>query len=1218
MKNILYFLLLALIIVVITIVIINIKNNRVPQEKYQPFAFLPEINLSESPNFVSENVVAQTLGLVSPVINQEMLHGQYQRYPLNRKRQTTSVVAVSATQDNPKMIAWLTQTSADTWNFVWPDPASYYWTTVVDVHACPVVVVKGKYPRCRYFGFFPYTGFEAGDNGKMYVGQGINQTWSKTCNATIPNDCAGLLDQYIEPDPGSKNPFTDPSYKDGDDNFYTVYFISPYYKGKLPQSKNILPLTIFGLNQSIILYRIYAPFNPKGCNFSIYSSQMPFSTKGCDNTKFSLQLNNESGGSVNPKADSSSPCETKDKVCIQQCVNQELAKTMDPDCYQYVNNNKYCLCEPENYYGQCGQYMEKVIRKCSNGMGGLSNYCEGRPALNPGFEYCVDQMELNPEIPILSTGIPDCPNALNSPKGAYPANRDYECEYVRNAKLAECATAKLFQSTNPDCQRFKDPANIQNIIKEDPTKKGTCANDFAKILGECYYDCKDGDKRVECTLFGTGAAWIGYKNSVEEAQKDNPAYAYQPEYDFVEYPKQCEATCNRFTCTNGFCVPDIHGEYDEPTCGGQCTQVTPPPTGKPHPHRYPYGPTRKPFPTPRVVREGYEMPTTVPGEECVNKFKASACDRGTNPYQNVSDYFVNAQNETLFASSGWVGLPDVFVKYSYNNYFVRLNNSDQVAPNTLRNLFSQMKSLVSSVKISNDANPSNPFEVVSQNDEISIGEYVQYIQQAEQQKLEMYQAPKSLLPPIPPIPPMPTGHPYPTRHPKTKRVKEDLCPTFLDRKTYLQIGTQYPKTNYPSFDTSTVSSPGPGCSYYADYCACEHNGKKNAPPCNILQRGFTDCKGNPCFTKWGLQSKTNVVFDGEAHCFSISGNTGETIIFPNPDAQYIACATVYDPESVYVIWMDVPSTPLTPSYSNLLQDKYDMRYWSLGHYYWAMGLLNQRPALSGIFDQGFHTVKVQYNDDKYGNCLQSQRVCVVLATYDQREYLKTYQLLDERVNWLNWGKLSGLNLQTPPESPPPYPVDVDNNTNTKEGFRDFRQEYMNSKFASAADNAERVGVDLGLVDENERFPDRNLKGLVKKVVPKKIPMEGMIILRQLRAKESFTPSIANYVNSNPQCLSKTIPLEQSKAQEAAYPPTMVSESCNPGNQAYCDKYGLNPCCLSTDPLYHMRQYYPRCEKVKICDIENAGMGFWEKYLTEPLPYIFDATSPACPPTCPPH
>lgn len=1173
MKNqrvsLLYLLFIALLILVIVIIVVNVKNNRVPQEKYQPFAFLPEINISQSPNFVSETVINENLGLPPLVINQEMLHGQYQRYPLNRKMQTTSVVAVSADQNNPKMLAWLTQTSADTWNFVWPDPASYYWTTIVDVHASPVVVVKGKYPRCRYFGYFPYTGLEQGDNGTSFVGQGIDKTWMASCNPTVPGDCMGLLDKDIEPDPGSKNPFVDPTYQEGDDNFYTIYFVSPYYSGKYPASKNILPLTIYGLNQSMIVYRIYAPFNPKGCNYSIYSSELPFNTKGCPNAEFPLFMDNNSGGSVHPEFDKSSPCETTDKVCIQDCVNYELGQNMDPDCFQYVNGNKYCVCEPENYYGKCGQYMEKTIRKCSNGQRGLANYCASRP--EQLLPYCIKDIPLDPELYPTNprTGLPTCPFVPVTPE-------DNVCKYVYATQVAQCAATKLY--TNKDCEAFKNP---MQICDNDPTKPGTCAYDFADYLGQCSVGCARGttdpaclDKHGKPVDWAT-AAFNVYCQQQKQAQKETPPYVYQPDYDFVEYPKQCEPSCNRYTCTNGFCVPDVQGEFNNSYCDNECVKVTPAPTSKP---------TKRPvpLPTPRVVREDYEVPPDT--TNCVNKFKASSCNRGTDPYQNVANYWVNSQNEKLFASSGWVGLPDVFVKYSYNNYFIRLNNSDQVAADTYRTLFAEVMALKNSMQVANDANPSNPFDVVAQNQNIDMPMYVQAVTQNK----EMYQ------PPIPdyPIPPIPTGNPF----------GDDMCPQYLDRSTYLQIGTQYPKTNLPSFKTSTVRSDPPGCNYYADYCACDHNGKKNAPPCNVLQRGFTDCKGNPCYSRWGLQNKATV-FTGEAKCFGISGNTGETIVFPNPDAQYIACATVYDPDSVYVVWMDVPSSPLTPSYANILKKDYDMRYWSVGHYYWAMGLMNQRPALSGLSDQEFKTVDIAYNDDKYGNRLQSKRVCIVLATYDQMEYMRTYKLVDERLNWLNWGKLQALNFQTPPESPPPYPTDKP--VLSRENFS------LERDIADAAAVVDSLGVDLNL----------DLKGLVKKVVPKKIPMEGMIILRQILPEDSFTQSIANYVKGQPDCLAKTIPLDQFPDQAVAVPAPKVSKSCNPGYQPYCDKYGLDPCCLSTDPLYHMRQYYPRCEKVKICDVENMGTLFWDKYLNQPLPYVYTAETPdpqvTCAPTMPP-
>ena len=1181
MKNqrvsLLYLLFIALVILVIVIIVVNVKNNKVPQEKYKPFAYLPEINLSQSPNFVNETVVNEALGLAPLVINQEMLHGQYQRYPLNRKMQKTSVVAVSANQNNPKMLAWLTQTSADTWNFVWPDPASYYWTTMVDVHASPIVVIKGKFPRCRYFGFFPYTGFEAGDNGTVFVGQGINQTWTATCNPTIPGDCSGLLDQNIEPDPGSKNPFVDPTYEEGDDNFYTVYFVSPYYTGKMPDSKNILPLTIFGLNQSMILYRVYAPFNPKGCNNTIYSSEFPFNTKGCPNAEFPIFLDNGSGGSVHPESDKSSPCETKDKVCIQQCVNYEIGQSMDPDCFQYVNKNKYCVCEPENFYGKCGQYMEKVIRKCSNGKGGLANYCAGRPEQN--LPYCVKDIPLDPEkYPINEkTGLPQCPSTAVT-------EEDKLCKYVYTTGVAECTTKKMFtENTNKDCEAFKDPQNTPNICKQDPSQPGTCAYDFGRYLSECSVGTPD---------YGTAAFGV-YCGQQKQAQTENPPYVYQPDYDFVEYPKQCEPSCNRYTCTNGFCVPDVQGEFNSSNCDNECTKVTPAPTKKPRPYH----------PTPRVVREGFEVPSTN-ATSCVNKFKASSCNQGNNPYQNVANYFINSQNETLYASSGWVGLPDVFVKYSYNNYFIRLNNTDQVAADTLRTLYSSIKALKNSAQVANDANPSDPFEVVAQNEDVSMKQYVNRMTETKENFKPFT------------IPPIPTGYPYPTRYPyptgyptryPTRSPTEDMCPQYLDRATYLQRGTQYPKTDYPSFKTSTVSVPAPGCNYYGDYCACEHNGKKNAPPCNVQQRGYTDCMGNPCFKRWGLQNKATV-FTGEAKSFIISGNTGQTIVFPNPDSQYIACATAYDPDSVYVIWMDIPTTPLTPSYPNIVKKDYQLRYWSLGHYYWAMGLLNQRPALSGLIDQEFTSVDIAYNDDKHGKRLQSKRVCVVLATADQWEYMRTYKLVDDRVNWLNWGKLKGLNFQTPPESPPPYPPTAPPN-NTREDFSHevFNQDMASSQFATSASVVQGLGVDL----------DIDLKGLVKKVVPTKTPMEGMIILRQILPANNFKESIAKYVESNPECLAKTIPLDQYPDQAMQYPPTEVSKSCNPGNQQLCDKYDLDPCCLGTDPLNHMRQYYPRCEKVKICDVENMGTLFWDKYLNQPLPYIVDAQTPDPQVTCGP-
>ena len=1152
-----YLLFIALIIILIVLIVNNIKNNKVPAEKYQPFAFLPEISLSESPNFMDQNILSKTLGLPSFVVDQEMLHGKYERYPLNRKMQTTSVVAVSATQDNPRLIAWLAQVSADMWNFVWPAPANYYWATLVDTHAAPVVVIKGKYPRCRYFSIISYSGLEFGEDGKSYMGQGINKDGSASCNPTIPGDCAGLLDKDIEPDPGSKNPFRDASYKEGEDNFYTLYFISPYYKGALPASKNILPLTVRGLNQSCILYRIYAPFNPKSCDSPIYSSQLPFSTEGCPADAFPISTDFGDGGSAHPEFDKSSPCTLMDKVCMQDCVNYEMSKNLDPDCYQYVNNNKYCVCEPENYYGKCGQYLDATIRKCSNGKGGLANFCEGRPTLNKPLDYCVRKIPLNPDIEWdPQTGMPNCPIPLIDGK-----EKDPVCDYVKTGLAAECLTEKLFESDNMDCNRFKDPSKVGDICNDDPNKKGTCAYEFKDYLGRCYFGCSRDDKSERCLPFpdnpnftAADAAWFGYCQNQKKMKKETPPYAYQPTYDFVEYPKQCGATCDRYTCANGYCVPNINGEYDNPSCDNKCERVTPAPTHIPDHHRRSHHrPTSPPH-----TREDFVAPTPG-GKPCPNRFLATDCDLGKKPFRNTNQYYVNAENQKLSASSGWVGLPDVFIKYSYNNYFVRLHNSDQIE--NQENLLATLKAAKNSMQYANGSNPLDPFLVERQNPSVNIQEYAESVRTSKE------------------------SFEYPTRKPE-----EDMCPKYVDSNTYLTIGAQYPKRTL-TLKKATARVNPPGCNYYADLCACENNGKKNAGPCNVVQKGFVNCKGEPCFKRWGLKTNRDVVFTGEAKSFAVSANTADTIIFPNPDSAYLACATTYDPDSVYVVWMDVPTTPLTPGYKNIVGGKYDMRYWSLSHNYWSMGLVNQRPLLSGLFDQQFKTVDVQYADDETGKCVKGKRACVLLASYEQYEYLKTYHLLDERINWVNWGKVR-LSLSKP-LMPTPSPDE--------------------QAFYDEVNTLQSYGIDI---NEDPSSGTRDLKSLIQSM---HTPKDGLLVLRHLSANESFTQSITAYVSGNPDCLNNNIPLKQSEADAVAHPPKMVSKSCNPGNQDECDEYGLDPCCLSTDLLSHMKQYYPRCETVKICDIENIGApSFWEKYLTLPLPYLYDAHPSVPVATCSPQ
>ena len=120
--------------------------------------------------------------------------------------------------------------------------------------------------------------------------------------------------------------------------------------------------------------------------------------------------------------------------------------------------------------------------------------------------------------------------------------------------------------------------------------------------------------------------------------------------------------------------------------------------------------------------------------------------------------------------------------------------------------------------------------------------------------------------------------------------------------------------------------------------------------------------------------------------------------------------------------------------------------------------------------------------------------------------------------------------------------------------------------------------------------------------------------------KDFPKSISNYVNTVPSCLNKQIELKDEKylfvpSDEGIKSPVYISKSCNPGpstcytndgkEQPCGEKYDLDPCCVATEPLDFMAQYYPRCERVKICDIENMGKDFWDRYLDHPLPYAYE-------------
>lgn len=1127
----LYLLFIAALLLFILYVIITIKNNRIPPQKYLPFAYLPEINISQSPNFLNDTIIRESIGLSPHVIDQEMIHGMYQRFPLNQKMQKTSIVAVNAGLEYQDLLAWQVQSSVDTWNYVWAAPNQYYWVTMFDVNASPVVVIKGKFPKCRYFSFMTYTGIESGDDGFQYYGQGISQNAKNVCDATIPGDCQILSDVQIDPDEGSKNPFRDATFQEGDDNFYTVYFVSPYYKGKLPQSKNILTMTLYGLNQSFIMYRIYAPFNPKSCDSPIYTSQLPFSTQECQNSRYRISLQDVDGGANYPQHDKSSPCQTKDSVCIEQCINHEIGKSCPEDCFQYIGTNNYCVCEPQNFYGECGQYLEKTVRQCTNGKMGLSHYCAQAP--DQKVDYCINKIPLNE---VYENGLPQCPEKTP----------DYTCEWVKSGLVTPCVYEKIFDSKDKDCEQFKDPSHFLDLCHSG----GTCAQKMPTIYAECM-NLKKPDGSLD-----TDAGQKEFDKACQRAQDMSPKFAYHPAYNFDTSPKLCLSKCHRFSCVNGYCVPNIKGEFKNNTCDNQCVRHS-------------------------LLKESYTSDTT---NGCVNRFLPQDCDSQDQPYININNYGSNTFNHKLFTSSGWVGLPDVFLKYSYNDYFVRLQNPDGIRiPQNLLDLFRRVTMTMSF----SDPNPLDPFQVKQQNPTVDINDYVQTLSDERQQLVEGYKEMNLI----------PICKPSPTPQPS--------CSDYVDPNTYFQNGAEYPKRSLTG-QTVTVKVDPLGCSYYEDLCACEHNGNKYAKPCNTTTNGFVGCDGKRCFERWALEDSCHR-FLGQAMPFSISADYGKTIVFPNPDDAYIAMPTVYDKHSVYIIWMDCPSTPITPGYAGILNDKYDMRYWSLSHSYWASEPLHQRPGLSGKDDQEFHKTEVCYIDDKYKNSVTGQRVCVLLASFEQYNYLKTYNLLDDRVTWLNWGttRLPSVGGRQLPTLPPLFQKNM--SPESVEQLRQYMLQEVNT-------GLEEWGIDLRAESILDQDLDQHTGTAVK--LPKLhllTPKRGIVILRQLKASDTFRQSISNYVKSKPECLFPTVSVEpDADFLKPIIPPKMTNTSCNPGNPDICEKYGFDPCCLSKDVLEFTRQYYPRCEKVKICDIENIGALYWKRYFDLPLPYHTDGTRlPQC-------
>lgn len=1150
LSSLIYLIVLGIIVFVILYIYYHMKKAQQTSRKFLPFAAIPEIKLSENQLLVNQTIISDLIGDKKPLPGNPMIYGEYRRFPLNQKLQKTSVVAVDASNLNPNLAAWHVQFGVDGLNGLWPDTTSSYWVCPINVKSHPIVVIKGSYPRARYFSLYSYAGIDEKDLKSF--GKGLTK-WDENnvnvCNSSISGDCSGLRDSEIEPDDGSKNPFTDKTYNPRfDPSNYTIYFVSPDYKGLLPKSKNILPLTTDENSQALILFRVYAPFNPNDCEGKDYFGSKGFDTTGCknlpENNRIKVAL---PGGTVDPSKDKLSPCSPTDKTCLQQGINYEFSKSMNPDCYQYVGNNQYCVCEGDNPTSECGQYLDGVIKYYSNGKGGLSNYCDSAPKMADGISYCIDDIQL------------DNGKMGKDVSTTEKCKDDNKCEFVKRGKIQQCVSEKLYKSKNPACAPYKDPLNLKNIKKT----KNDCKNDFASMILECNGFSKKESKNI-------------VKNKADDIiniyiKSQPPSYNYTPDNNFETCPpSDCESKCKQFTCERGYCVPRIGGEFTDDTCGGQCPKCK--------------IPKKK-----DTIKENYKSTF------CKSNIGKVDCSPYSNTLNDISNNYMNSQDAQIVQTSGWVGLPDVFVKYSWNDYFIRLNNYVD-NDNTFRILRRDVNKLQYYIDFSDTNDPVNPYEVKQQNPDINITEYASSI-------VENFETDRKI-------------------NRLCKHEKE--CKEYVDPETYFSIGTRYPAPNILNRNNTKLNPPI-GCNYYKDICDCESK-KKLADKLQFVPgecglQSVLQTNGKPCFSKWSLTlpelcilknkekchpNDTQFKFSGSAVPFFISGNTSDVIIFPNPDTGYLGAMTQFNDKYVYVIWMDVPSTPATPGFDNIVKKDYQMRYWSIGNYYYGLSSTNPRPVLSSVMDTFTTQTPIQYVDQKTGKKILRNRVCIVLANAEQYSFMKKFQLWnDEKLTWLNWGNTKSNKLIST------FTRIIEKR---KASFaNDLINEYMNTDYPSHEEDMNELKK---VKKQTKDLDDVNVSGSTT---------YSFIIYRQMLAnKQKYRKSIENYVLQKPDCLNKNIEIKDEQhiftsTDKGVKSPLFISKNCNPGpakcytqdgkEQDCKDKYPVDPCCVAKEPLDFMEEYYPRCEKVKLCDILNSGPQFWTRYTDFALPYKFDNKNP---------
>lgn len=1186
-----YLLIVGLFILFVLWMIFMAKKYYTTNTKYQPFANLAEFKLSSNIQINPANFLIRKMLDISTYNDNSSLsniEGEYKRYPLDREIQATSIVAVDANNRQPDLAAWHVEVGSPGVNWLWPDGTSSYWICPVNVNVHPVVVIKGTFPRARYMSLYSYDGIDINDASN--IGRGLTKfsvSNVNTCNSSVPGNCAGLADYQIEPDEGSKNPFRDSTF---DPNFdtcdYTVFFISPNYDGILPASKNILPLSSTNSTSALITLRVYAPFNPIGCNSRDFVNNKTFDTTGCSSDGIRTFI---PGGSKYPETLNHSPCSLSDKTCIEEGTGFEFERTLPKDCHKFVGNNKYCVCLGDNPTSKCGQYLDAAIKYYTNHKGNLKSFCQGGPELEEGVSYCIDDIQLkNGKMGVDVTKTEKCdPN-------------DNLCAYVKQGRLQQCVAKKLYKSDNPACTPFKNPINLPEIKDSD----NECQLDFANMICEC-----SGIDKEKCKTLSKNNPDLFINGYL---QNQPPPYGYQPEYNFENCPPSDCSGCNTFTCEYNSCIPRVGGEYDNSSCDENCPPCTIHP---PQPIQPKLFKCAEDGTTSCVECEEDENCTFKSIQNCedscvienYNDSGNSICNSNIKnftcgasskqKYIDLAGFSVNTHINSTTVASGWVGLPDVFVKYQWNDYFINLNNYQNV-----KSILSVFKGDIVDIgnylKYSNLNDPLDPFQVKKQNPQIDIQTY----SEEETPLIENYSE---------------------TRKENRDCDNEKKCKTYVDENTYFPIGTRYPN---PSIKKQNVTKLvlGPGCNYYQDLCNCEAKqtlrGRKFMvqPQCGLEKTLKID--GSPCFSRWGLdlpnmcllKNKENCnpkdtlfKFSGTAIPFSISANTSDVVIFPNPDTGYVGALTQFSKEHVYVIWMDIPSTPATPGFENIIKNDYQARYCSIGHYYYGLSKTNLRPILSSRMDNELIKTPITYKDQKTGKRITSNRVCILLASSKQYDMLAKYKCLSKKLTWLDWGVTKTSKLVSGDK--------VKNQVQENFTIRKSEFEYLEDEAETNVDS-------------------ENLSSS---------PEYGFIIYRQmLPNNELFQESIENYVISNPDCLNKTIDITDEKyvftsKDVDVKSPVKISKSCNPG-PSLCQnekgdieecskKYNLDPCCVAKEPLSFMKQYYPRCEKIKICDIVNMGELFWEQYTNFPLPYKYnvpntDATPKpsACPPvTSPP-